>query len=44
MIVQQNNVFIDPENCGSSIGYYTTTLDIKPVKYAVIYPEQGLML
>lgn len=24
-ITQQNSVFIDPENCGSSIGYYITT-------------------
>ena len=30
MIVQQNNVFIDPENCGSSIGYYITTSAYKP--------------
>jgi hypothetical protein len=22
MVSHQNNVFIDPENCGSSIGYY----------------------
>ena len=21
-LVQQNNIFIDPENCGSSVGYY----------------------
>jgi hypothetical protein len=39
MIKQQNNVFIDPENCGSSIGYYLTideyTPKDKPAKYSV---------
>ena len=30
MIVQQNSVFIDPENCGSSIGYYITTSEYTP--------------
>ena len=24
MLKQQNSVFIDPENCGSSVGYYIT--------------------
>jgi hypothetical protein len=23
-MIQQNNVFIDPESCGSSVGYYIT--------------------
>jgi hypothetical protein len=39
MIKQQNNVFIDPENCGSSIGYYLTineyTPKDKPTQYSV---------
>ena len=26
-IVQQNSVFIDPEECGSNVGYYITTSD-----------------
>ena len=37
MIVQQNNVFIDPENCGSSIGYYITTSKYKPNDKPPIY-------
>ena len=37
MIVQQNNVFIDPENCGSSIGYYITTSEYKPKDKPPIY-------
>lgn len=39
MLKQQNNVFIDPETCGSSIGYYITvgeyTPKDKPVKYSM---------
>jgi hypothetical protein len=39
MIKQQNNVFIDPENCGSSIGYYITVQEYtpkdKPTEYSV---------
>jgi hypothetical protein len=27
---QQNSVFIDPENCGSSLGYYITINEYKP--------------
>jgi len=30
MITQQNNVFIDPEECGSSVGYYITTSEYTP--------------
>ena len=30
MIKQQNNVFIDPENCGSSVGYYVTLYECTP--------------
>lgn len=30
MIKQQNNVFIDPENCGSSVGYYISTSEYTP--------------
>lgn len=39
MITHQNSIFIDPENCGSSIGYYITTSEHtpkdKPVRYNV---------
>jgi len=39
MIKQQNTVFIDPENCGSSIGYYLTineyTPKDKPTRYSL---------
>lgn len=28
--VQQSNVFISPESCGSSIGYYITTAEYTP--------------
>jgi hypothetical protein len=30
MIAKQNSVFIDPENCGSSIGYYITIEEYTP--------------
>jgi hypothetical protein len=36
---QQNSVFIDPENCGSSVGYYITISEYtpkdKPVEYSL---------
>lgn len=39
MIKQQNNVFIDPENCGSSVGYYITVSEYtpkdKPTEYTI---------
>ena len=39
MFKRQNNVFIDPENCGSSVGYYITISDYtpkdKPTKYSM---------
>lgn len=39
MITQQNSVFIDPESCGSSVGYYITMSDYtpkdKPTEYDV---------
>lgn len=39
MIKQQNSVFIDPENCGSSVGYYITVSEYspkdKPVQYSL---------
>ena len=41
MIRQQNNVFIDPENCGSSVGYYITVNEYtpkdkpKPIEYSI---------
>ena len=39
MIKQQNSVFIDPENCGSSVGYYITVNEYtpkdKPVQYSL---------
>lgn len=39
MINQQNNVFIDPENCGSSVGYYITVIEYtpkdKPIEYTI---------
>lgn len=39
MITQQNSKFIDPENCGSSVGYYITTAEYtpkdKPTKYSM---------
>lgn len=30
MITQQNNVFIDPESCGSSVGYYLVMSEYTP--------------
>lgn len=39
MITQQNNLFIDPENCGSSVGYYINineyTPKDKPTRYSI---------
>ena len=39
MIKQQNSVFIDPENCGSSVGYYIIMSEYtpkdKPVQYSI---------
>jgi len=37
MIKLQNNVFIDPENCGSSIGYYITVAEYKPKDKPIEY-------
>ena len=37
MIKQQNNVFIDPENCGSSIGYYITINEHTPKDKPTVY-------
>ncbi len=37
MIKQQNNVFIDPENCGSSVGYYIIVNEYKPKDKPVCY-------
>jgi len=38
-MIRQNNVFIDPENCGSSVGYYITvgeyTHKDKPTTYSI---------
>lgn len=40
MIKQQNNVFIDTENCGSSVGYYIYINEYapkdKPTQYSVV--------
>ena len=30
LIILQNSIFIDPENCGSSVGYYITTAEYTP--------------
>ena len=39
MIKQQNNVFLDPENCGSSVGYYINITEYtpkdKPTQYTI---------
>jgi hypothetical protein len=37
MITQQNNVFIDPQNCGSSVGYYIAVDEYKPKDKSTIY-------
>jgi hypothetical protein len=38
-VIQQNSVFIDPENCGSSVGYYITVSEYtpkdKPIEYSI---------
>ena len=44
MIVQQNNVFIDPENCGSSIGYYITTSEHKPKDKPPFYLTDAIVV
>ena len=35
MLKQQNHVFIDPENCGSGIGYYLTINEYTPKDYSL---------
>lgn len=37
MIKQQNSIFIDPENCGSSVGYYITVSEYTPKDKTTIY-------
>ena len=37
MITLQNNVFIDPEECGSSVGYYITTQEYTPKDKPPVY-------
>jgi len=37
MIRQQNNVFIDPENCGSSVGYYINVSEYENKEHKVTY-------
>jgi hypothetical protein len=44
MIVQQNSVFIDPENCGSSIGYYITTNEYKPKDKPAVYSTSATIV
>ena len=44
MIVQQNNVFIDPDNCGSSIGYYITTSEHKPKDKPPFYLTDAIVV
>jgi hypothetical protein len=38
-VIRQNSVFIDPDNCGSSVGYYITVSEYtpkdKPPNYSV---------
>lgn len=36
-MVQQNSVFIDPESCGSSVGYYITVSEYYPKGQPTIY-------
>jgi len=44
MIKLQNNVFIDPENCGSSIGYYITVSEYKPKDKPTEYSVQAIVV
>jgi hypothetical protein len=37
MKCQQNNIFIDPENCGSSVGYYITVNEYNSRDRPVVY-------
>ncbi len=37
MITQQNNIFIDPESCGSSVGYYITVNEYTPKDHPTEY-------
>ena len=38
-MIQQNSVFIDPKNCGSSVGYYINVSEYapkdKPLEYSI---------
>jgi len=37
MITQQNNVFLDPQKCGSSVGYYIAVDEYKTKDKSTIY-------
>ena len=36
-MIQQGHIFIDPENCGSSVGYRTCITDYENSKKEIIY-------
>ena len=40
-MVQQNSVFIDPENCGSSVGYYIKIDEYTPRDKPTVYNVQA---
>lgn len=44
MTNRQNSVFIDPENCGSSVGYYITTSEYTPKDQKTQYSLNGTVV
>jgi hypothetical protein len=44
MIKLQNSVFIDPENCGSNVGYYITVSEYKPKDKPIEYSIQATVV
>lgn len=43
-MIQQNNVFIDPENCGSSVGYYISVSEYTPKDKPTAYSVSGTVV
>ena len=43
-MIQQNSVFIDPESCGSSVGYYITINEYTPKDKSVEYSISAVVV
>ena len=43
-MIQQNSVFIDPEDCGSSVGYYIVINEYTPKDKSTTYSISATMV